>query len=219
MASHGEHTVSDSTSSSGPLLQLLANGLNLWIRRQCDEVGDLNLVLNGSALQLLRGHLKGVDLEGRLITFDGLPIQRAELSSGALNINLKPTQPGQLLQLQEPFQIQGAVTMGGQDLNRALVTERWRWLGDWLAEQLMGLTTLGNFEIDNDTLVLTAPVIHDGEVVSKRYSLDATQGTIRIRRIETEGEVLLPMDANIQIEEAHLRGGQLHLKGRAAVTP
>ena len=122
MASHGGHPVTDSSSSSGPLLQLLANGLNLWIRRQCDEVGDLNLVLNGSALQLLRGHLKGVDLEGRLITFDGLPIQRAELSSGALNINLKPTQPGQLLQLQEPFQIQGAVTMGGQDLNRALVT-------------------------------------------------------------------------------------------------
>ena len=211
--------MSESKASSGPLLQLLANGLNLWIRRQCDEVGDLNLVLNGSALQLLRGRLKGVELEGRLVTFQGLPIQRADLSSGALTINLKPSQPGQLLQLQEPFQIQGSVTMGGQDLNRALVTERWRWLGDWLAEQLMGLTTLGNFEIDNDTLVLTAPVIHEGEVVSKRFQLDAAHGTVRIRRIETDGEVLLPMDANIKIEEAHLRGGQLHLSGQAAVTP
>ena len=211
--------MSESNASSGPLLQLLANGLNLWIRRQCDEVGDLNLVLNGSALQLLRGRLKGVELEGRLVTFQGLPIQRAELSSGPLNINLKPSQPGQLLQLQEPFQIQGSITMGGQDLNRALVTERWRWLGDWLAEQLMGLTTLGNFEIDNDTLVLTAPVIHEGEVVSKRFQLDAAHGTVRIRRIETDGEVLLPMDANIKIEEAHLRGGQLHLSGQAAVTP
>lgn len=211
--------MSESNASSGPLLQLLANGLNLWIRRQCDEVGDLNLVLNGSALQLLRGRLKGVELVGRLVTFQGLPIQRAELSSGPLNINLKPSQPGQLLQLQEPFQIQGSVTMGGQDLNRALVTERWRWLGDWLAEQLMGLTTLGNFEIDNDTLVLTAPVIHEGEVVSKRFQLDAAHGTVRIRLIETDGEVLLPMDANIKIEEAHLRGGQLHLSGQAAVTP
>lgn len=211
--------MSESNASSGPLLQLLANGLSLWIRRQCDEVGDLNLVLNGSALQLLRGRLKGVELEGRLVTFQGLPIQRAELSSGPLNINLKPSQPGQLLQLQEPFQIQGSVTMGGQDLNRALVTERWSWLGDWLAEQLMGLTTLGNFEIDNDTLVLTAPVIHEGEVVSKRFQLDAAHGTVRIRRIETDGEVLLPMDANIKIEEAHLRGGQLHLSGQAAVTP
>ena len=211
--------MSDSTPSSGPLLQLLANGLNLWIRTQCDEVGDLDLVLTGSALQLLRGHLKGVELEGRLITFQGLPIQRAELTSGALTINLKPTQPGQLLQLQHPFTVQGAVTMGGADLNRALVTERWRWLGDWLAEQLMGLSTLGNFEIDNDTLVLTAPVIHEGEVVRKRFKLDAAQGTVRIRRIDAEGAVLLPMDPNIQIDEAHLRAGQLHLRGRASVQP
>ena len=211
--------MSEPNTSSGPILQLLANGLNLWIRRQCDEVDDLNLVLNGSALQLLRGHLKGVQLEGRLVTFQGLPIHRASLQSGALHLNLKPSQPGQILQLQEPFQLNGSVTMRGNDLNRALLTERWRWLGDWLAEQLMGLTTLGNFAVDNDTLVLTAPVINEAEVVSKRFRLDAAGGTLRIRRMEGDCEVRLPMDPNIKIEEAHLKAGHLHLKGQAAVTP
>ena len=172
--------MSESNTSSGPILQLLANGLNLWIRRQCDEVEDLNLVLNGSALQLLRGHLNGVQLEGRLVTFQGLPIHRASLQSGVLHLNLKPSQPSQILQLQEPFQLNGSVTMRGNDLNRALLTDRWRWLGDWLAEQLMGLTTLGNLAIDNDTLVLTAPVSQEAEVVSKRFRLDAAGGTVRI---------------------------------------
>ncbi|MGC6483074.1 MAG: DUF2993 domain-containing protein [Synechococcus sp.] len=212
--------MSESNTSSGPLLKLLANGLNLWIRRQCDEVDDLNLVLKGSALQLLRGHLKRVELEGRLVTFQGLPVHHASLESGALHLNVKPNQPGQVLQLQDPFQLRGCVTMRGSDLNRALLTDRWRWLGDWLAEQLMGLTTLGNFAIDNDTLVLSAPVGHDNDdVVCKRFRLDAAAGTIRIRWMEGDGEVRLPMDPNITIEAADLKAGLLHLKGRAAVTP
>jgi len=211
--------MSDPTPSSGPVLQLLANGLSLWIRRQCDEVGDLNLVLNGTALQLLRGKLKGVELEGRLVTFQGLPIHHAQVSSGALNLIVKPQQPGQILQLREAFQLKGSVTMRGVDLNRALLTDRWRWLGDWLAEQLMGLNTLGGLEIDNDLLILSAQVINEREVIKKQFRLDAAQGTVRISRVDSKGEVLLPMDSNITIEEAHLKAGQLHLKGQAKVTP
>ena len=109
--------------------------------------------------------------------------------------------------------------MRGVDLNRALLMDRWRWLGDWLAEQLMGLHTLGSLEIDNDMLILTAPVLNAREIVKKQFHLDAAHGTIRISRVEAEGEVLLPMDSNISIEEAHLKGGQLHLSGKAKVTP
>lgn len=211
--------MSDAAPSSGPILQLLANGLGVWIRRQCDEVGDLNLVLNGSALQLVRGKLQGVELNGRLITFQGLPIHHAQVKSGSLNLNVKPQQPGQILQLQDPFQLKGSVTMRGIDLNRALLTNRWRWLGDWLAEQLMGLNTLGGLEIDNDLLILTAPVINAEEVVKKTFRLNASRGTICISRVDSGGEVLLPMDSNICIEEAELKAGQLHLKGQATVTP
>jgi hypothetical protein len=61
-------------NSSGPLLQLLSNGLQIWIRAQCDEVGELKLNLQGSALQLLRGKLEGVSLTARKVRFQDLPL-------------------------------------------------------------------------------------------------------------------------------------------------
>ena len=78
---------------------------------------------------------------------------------------------------------------------------------------------VGGLEIDNDMLVLTSPVINAGEVVKKECRLDAAQGTIRISRVGADGELLLPMDSNIDIEEAALKAGQLHLRGHARVTP
>ena len=47
------------------MLNLLASGLQLWVRQQCDAVESLELQLHGSALGLLRGRLEGVSLVAR----------------------------------------------------------------------------------------------------------------------------------------------------------
>ncbi|MEX0588989.1 MAG: DUF2993 domain-containing protein, partial [Cyanobium sp.] len=59
--SHPEKT------TAGPLMQLLASGLQLWIRQQCQTIGSLDIQLEGSALQLLRGRLAGVQLMARRV--------------------------------------------------------------------------------------------------------------------------------------------------------
>ena len=206
-------------TSSGPVLQLLASGLQRWVRNQCDSVGELNLALQGSAIELLRGRLKGVSLEARRVSFEQLPLLRAELQSGELKTIFRPGQPNQPLQLKDPFSIEGEVVLSGTDLNKALATDRWRWLADLLAEQLMGLTPLRSLAIDNDRLVLTADVITGKDPVQRSFSLCADRGTIRVNHCDAEGELLLPMDSSIKIIDARLQGGQLVIKGNATVQP
>ncbi len=206
-------------TSSGPVLQLLASGLQRWVRNKCDSVGELNLALQGSAIELLRGRLKGVSLEARRVSFEQLPLLRAELQSGELKTIFRPGQPNQPLQLKDPFSIEGEVVLSGTDLNKALATDRWRWLADLLAEQLMGLTPLRSLAIDNDRLVLTADVITGKDPVQRSFSLCADRGTIRVNHCDAEGELLLPMDSSIKIIDARLQGGQLVIKGNATVQP
>ncbi|WP_114991524.1 DUF2993 domain-containing protein [Synechococcus sp. UW179A] len=206
-------------TSSGPVLQLLASGLQRWIRNQCDSVEELNLALQGSAIELLRGRLKGVSLEARRVSFDQLPLMRAELQSGALKTVFRPGQPNQPVQLKEPFSVEGEVVLRGTDLNKALATDRWRWLADLLAEQLMGLTPLRSLAIDNDRLVLTADVITGKDPVQRSFSVCADQGTLRLNHCDAEGRFCLPMDPSIRIMDARLQGGQLVIKGKATVHP
>ena len=206
-------------TSSGPVLQLLASGLQRWIRSQCDSADELNLALQGSALELLRGRLKGVSLEARRVSFQRLPLIRAEVQSGELKATFRPGQPNQPIQLEQPFTIEGEVILAGQELNQALATDRWRWLGDLLAEQLMGLSPLRSLVIDNNLLVLTADVITGKDPVQQRFQLSAEQGTIRVQHCDAEGSILLPMDPSITIIDARLQGGQLVLKGNAMVQP
>jgi len=153
------------------------------------------------------------------VSFEQLPLMRAELQSGELKTLFRPGQPNQPVQLKDPFAIEGEVVLKGNDLNKALACDRWRWLADLLAEQLMGLTPLRSLVIDNDRLVLTADVITGKDPVQRSFRLCADQGTIRLNHSEAEGQFFLPMDPSIRILEARLQGGQLMIKGHATVHP
>ena len=203
-----------------PLLKVLAGALRLWIRSQCDSLGSLELELIGSSWSLLRGRLDGVSLKARDACFQGLPLQRVDLSSGPIGVDMKLLNPGQMLALQQPFQVEGEVSFNGRQLNSALLAEPWRWLGDWMAEQLMGLSPLGALRIDADLIELQVAVAAHQDPACRRFRLHAEQGTVCFRpETEDEPRILLPMDSAIRIERAQLGGGQLTLKGHAIVTP
>ena len=205
---------------SDPLLQLISAGLGLWIRSRCDHVGDLDLTLQGSSLGLMRGRLQGAVLTARDVRFQGLPLQHAEISSGPIQVDLTWLRPGQMLALKGAFQVSGIVSMPGQPLGDALLSERWRDLGDWVAEQLMGLKPLGQLRIENDELELVAKVAAQQDPIRRRFQLRAEDGTVVLSAsCSPETRAVLPMDPAIQITDARLGAGMLTLKGHANVTP
>jgi hypothetical protein len=204
-----------------PLMTLLAGALKLWIRTRCDQLGSLELTLHGSAFTLMSGRLQGVSLIARDVGFKGLPLQHVQLRSGPITVDLNVLSPGQMLALQHPFQVEGEVSISGTALNDALLAEPWRWLGDSLAEQLMGLTTLGGLTIENDVMELQSAVVAHREPVRRCFRIDASDNTLRFRSQDAAdaSSMLLPMDPGIKITMASLQGGQLHLNGCADVTP
>ena len=128
--------------------------------------------------------------------------------------------PGRMLALKEPFQVSGTVSMPGQPLGDALLSERWRELGDWLAEQLMGLKPLGQLRIENDELVLKASVAAQRDPIRKCFRLRAEGGTVVLSASDSpKTRAVLPMDPAIKITDANLGAGLLNLKGHAIVTP
>lgn len=204
----------DSTASgNSPVLNLLASGLQAWVRQQCEAVESLELQLHGSALGLLRGRLEGVSLVARRVIYSSLEIEMVELRSSAIQVQLGNLLKGQALQLHQAFQIEGYVAFTAAGLCRSLCMPQWRGLGDQLAETLLGLTPLQEVRIERDRLILQA------QGMSCDTLPEAVDGHLELRRAEGEQRVALPGDPNIQISEANLEGRLLQLHGNARVWP
>ncbi len=209
MADHTEAP----TPRSSPVLQLLASGLQFWIRQQCDAVDSLELQLHGSSLGLLRGRLDGVSLVARGVVFSSLEIERVELRSDAIEVQVGNLLRGKAVQLDQAFHIEGTVAFSAGGLGRSLCTPHWRPLGDQLVDGLLGLTPLQSVSIERDRLVLQAQGQRCETIPC------AVDGGLQLCGVEGRPCVSLPSDPNIEIRDANLEGGVLQLHGRARVSP
>lgn len=204
---------------SGPLLGLLARGLEIWLRQQCDAIERLEIRLEGSAARLMGGRLEGVVLEARQVVYRNLHIDRVELRSDPIQVRMAGLLRGRSLQLEHPFLVRGLVGFNAEDLGRSLASPAWRRLGDDLAEELLGVTPLAALRIEVDRLILVASGIASEQPLEVAAEVEAVDGTVLLRSVSGGTEVRLPMDPGIRIERAQLAAGLLELEGEARVSP
>ena len=196
-----------------PVLQLLASGLQFWIRQQCESVDQLELQLHGSTLALLRGRLEGVSLVARKVIFSALEIERVELRSGAISVQIGRLMKGQSLQLDQSFSVTGSAEFSGPGLSRSFSSANWRGLGDQISEALLGLTPLQELTIAGDQLLVRA----QGREMATQPLAEA--GCVVLQQSDGPQRYALPGDPNITIERAELQSSRLLVSGRATVSP
>ncbi len=205
--------------SSGPVLGLLARGLELWLRQQCDGIERLEIRLEGSAAQLMGGRLEGVVLEARRVTYRNLRIDRVQLRSDPIRVRMGALLRSKSLQLDHPFAVRGLVCFNADDLARSLASPAWRSLGDGLAEELLGVSPLAGLRMDADRLILFASGSGTSVPLEVAAEVVAADGTVLLRSRAGGVEARLPMDPSIRIDRAELASGLLELRGEALVSP
>ena len=188
--------------SSGPLLSLLARGLELWLRQQCDAIRDLDIALEGSMGQLLRGHLQGVRLRAREVVFQDLCLEQVDLSSDPLRLKVSGVLRGQSLRLEHPFHVRGCVRLTGEGLSRSLLTPAWQGLGDLLSERLLGVTPLESVALRGDRLLLRAQAPQGPTEVETHMRLTA-EGLL-VCPLDGSPPLPLPMDEAITLDRAEV---------------
>ena len=208
--------ITPAVCGNGLLLQILSSCLQLWIRSHCSTAKKLQLTLQGTTLGLLSGQLEGVTLQAQKVIFQDLPISQARLCSEPIRFEFHPGH-SQTVQLEECFAIEGSVTLTSKDLSQALLSPSWRWLGNQLAEQLIGLRPLESVVIDNDCLELQAKVSGHGEPARGRFQIWAESGTIILQSRNPSTSMALPMDPAIWIDQAEIAGEYLYLCGHATI--
>ena len=144
------------------MLALLARGLELWLRQQCQTIGTLNIQLEGSAGRLLQGQLEGVSLSARAATYQDMELEEVDLRSGPIRVRTGPLWRRQVVELDETFRIEGRVVFSSDGLQRSLASSRWQDLVDGLARGLGIQAPVSAIRLEGDRLQVigTLSLIH-----------------------------------------------------------
>jgi hypothetical protein len=200
-----------------PLLKLLAKALELWLRQQCEAVQNLEIELQGSSRDLLRGRLAGVRVQARGVRYQQLELALVDLQVGELQLQLGQLWRGQPLQLPAQIPITGLVGFTPEALSNALLEPQWQGIADGLAEQLLGVTPLMGLRIREQRLVFQARGLGSAEPLELETTLCAENGHVRISAAAGGNDALLAMAPAIAVERAAIEAGMVVLVGSATV--
>lgn len=205
--------------SGGPFLALLSKGLELWLRRQCQEVDTLELQLEGAMAQWLQGNLQGVRLRARRVVFQNLSLEQVDLASEPILLKLPGLLRQQPLQLDQPFRVRGSVVFSEEGLSRSLTRPEGQELADLLCQGLQGGGTLQGAQLQEGRLILQVLPPEGGQPEALQTHIVLGDAGLQVAPLQGGSAVAIPLDEAISIERAEVRDGRLELAGVALVQP
>lgn len=205
--------------SGGPFLALLSKALELWLRRQCQEVDTLELQLEGAMAQWLQGNLQGVRLRARRVVFQNLSLEQVDLASEPILLKLPGLLRQQPLQLDQPFRVRGSVVFSEEGLSRSLTRPEGQELADLLCQGLQGGGTLQGAQLQEGRLILQVLPPEGGQPEALQTHIVLGDAGLQVAPLQGGSAVAIPLDEAISIERAEVRDGRLELAGVALVQP
>jgi LmeA-like phospholipid-binding len=122
--------------SSNIISKVISPAVQLWLRSQLDHVDTLEIKIQGSDSQILRGYIPEILINTKGVIYQGLHLNQANVTGKNIRINIGKMIKGKPLQLLEPVQILGEVKITENDLQASLTSVL---LGDAFQELLIAL--------------------------------------------------------------------------------
>ena len=206
-----------SKGEKNPLILMLQKGLEFWVRRQCNGSGALKIDLNCTPIKLIHGYIDEVRLEIKNVNFQEIYIHNAQLSTSSFQFNLNLYSNEKIASIKNEFYVQADLILTSQDLQKTISSERWFFLNQLLAKNLLLRDSLISMKILDDILEATGK--DNGNEYSAKcfYKLEVVSGKMIVKNENRSYEI--PMDPSIYINHAILEDGKIFINLTAKVTP
>ena len=208
---------------ANPMLNLVRNGLQLWLRDQCDAVDDLHLHLNGTPWGLLQGRLDTVRLHAQGVVRGMYRLSQVIVTCNDLQLDLNLLRPDQPMALSGPLLVRLEVRCSAMDLQHMLLGEGDAAVGVALLAHFRGLNPEDcrgwKLQITESGLRFLPPV-QDNQRPPLLLQPKIEKHNIAVYAEEApDRPVIIPLDPAIRIHKLTIDAQHLHVQGKALVRP
>ena len=175
--------------------RVLSPAVRLWVRSQLDHVEDLHIDIEAGDRQLLSGTINRVAAAASKAIYRGLHFSQIQVSSDAIQTNLRQMLRGKPFRLLTAFPVRGRVRLSAADLTASLQTPL---LANAVMDFLLAFLPSATADSENP------PTLKDVSV-----ELEADQLTLTGTLVSSTGEQAIAIRSGLAIKNGNL----LELKG------
>ena len=196
-----------------PFEHLLETGFTYWVRSQCKSIDSLKINIKGLSLGFPNNKVSDINLIAKEVNFKDIHFEQLNINAEFIKfkINLM-NKSGGILSIEDDFKIEGRLSMSSKDINLVLSSLTWYSLKEWIISSFFNQQTDINSQIKNNLLILQAFDSTNNKMnfEEKMFSLQAKNGSLSFRDINSCYEKDFPIEDSIFIKDTYFSGDKVN---------
>ncbi len=202
--------------SRGILARLIEKGVELILRKECNNINDIEISILATNFGILKGHINKIRIDAKEVNFKDLIIDKLNLETNKLDISYQ-IRNGKI-NINDEFSIKFKLSISQISLKKILFSKKWTWLGELIVKELLNLDKLTDIKILNDLFEITGKDKKDSYSNKILFKLIPKEGKVNLEGISIKNSFSIPIEEKIFIYDIFIEDNVLKISGYSNVT-
>tara|TARA_Y100001968_G_scaffold325134_1_gene365864 strand:+ start:741 stop:1373 length:633 start_codon:yes stop_codon:yes gene_type:complete len=200
----------------GLLAKLIEKCLEIYIRKECNEIGKINIIIISSTINLIKGLIKKIFISAKNVNYKGLLFDEIELESNQANIGYKIS--NKQLKFNSNIKLNIKIILSSNSLKEVLVSKDWSWVGDMISEKILNIYKLDNLKIDKGKVQINGIDKDTYLINSESIRIKAKEGKIFIEDHISEKHIIIPIEDKLYISRIDIQDKEIIINANSSIS-
>ena len=208
--------ISKKIKEKGILAKLLEKGIEIFLKKECNKIGNLKIDIAASSTQVIKGIIKKIHIIAEDINYKDLLFDKIELEANDINIifNLHNKE----LNFKNNFSIQFKISLSENSLKAILLSNNWNWIGAIISKEIFNQDKLEDISIKNDQIIITTSKEQTNDNKGGKVSIMIKKGKLYLESKENSKFLKIPIEDKVFIEKININNNLINIYAKSSVS-
>ena len=205
----------DQDKGRGIIIRLIEKGLEIYIRKECNEIRELKINIFASAKEIIKGLVNKINILAKNINYKELKLDKIELEAKDINISYKLN--SNQLKFKNNFKVNFEIILSENSLKEILLYSCWSWIGDMISKEILNLNKLKDINIKNDKIQIKG--IKNTNIINKIKQIDIKleKGKIYLEEKSSKKLFKIPIEDKVYIKNIYIHKNLIYIKANSLI--
>tara|TARA_Y100001968_G_C19204984_1_gene641851 strand:+ start:169 stop:801 length:633 start_codon:yes stop_codon:yes gene_type:complete len=208
--------ISKRIKEKGILSKLLEKGIKIFIKKECNKVGEIKIDIIASSIQIIKGLIQEVHIKAKDINYKDLLFDEIELEANEVKLILKIKDKE--LNINNNIIIKFTISLSETSLKKILLSNNWKWIGDLISKEILNKNKLEDLKIkDNQILIKTSKKsnnINLGEIID----ITVENGKLFLENKAYNKSIRIPLEDKVCIKNINIQNNLINIFASSSIS-
>ena len=207
---------SNQIKDNGVLTKLLEKGIKIFIKKECKNVGKVNIDIYATSLQVIKGKIKKILIKASDINYKELLFDEIELEAKEIKIKFKIN--NMELKFKNDLFVKFKISLSSNSLKSFLSSNSWSWVKKKISNELLNRAEIEDIKVKDGEIVIAKSKEKNCVNGAERLNIKAVNGKFYIENKTYKKSIIIPIEDKILIKGINIKNNLIIISASSPVS-